>query len=69
MLTWLFLIDDSEITLFKNWEQFIWLAHEELLKASMNADKQISPSVIGLIYSLIQISIKLFAIPLKLCNY
>lgn len=69
MLTWLFLIDDSEITLFKNWERFIWLAHEELLKASMSVDKQISPSLIGLIYSLIQISIKLFAIPLKLCNY
>lgn len=43
VLTWLFLIEDSEITLFKNWEQFIWLAHEELLKACMNIDKQISP--------------------------
>lgn len=69
VLTWLFLIEDSGITLFKNWQQFIWLAHEELLKAYINVDKQISPSVINVIYPLIQISIKLFAIPLQLCNY
>lgn len=45
-LMWLFLIEDSEIKLFKNWEQFILLAHEKLLKTYMNIDKQISPSII-----------------------
>lgn len=69
VLTWLFLIEDSEITLFENWEQFICLAHEELLKAYMNTYKQIAPSIVDLIYPLIQISRKLFAIPLQLCKY
>lgn len=64
VLTRLFFIEDSEINFFKN-----GLAHEKLLKADMNIDKQISPSIINLIYPLIQISIKLFAIPLQLCNY
>lgn len=39
VLMWLFLIEDSEIKLFENWEQFILLAHEKLLKTYMNIDK------------------------------
>lgn len=69
VLTSLFLIEESEITLFTNWEQFIWLAHEKLLKHCMYVDNQVSPSMISLIYTLIQISVKLFVIPLRLCNY